>query len=102
MKNKYVKIIVTCIIIMGLYVGFDIFTHSTAERVIRTDLFFKGYFLEAFKTEISQRPISDSQYGTKYICTNPAIGPDSYDIDKKHKYFEKFEYWYIGPGTGGG
>jgi hypothetical protein len=102
LKNKVIRVLLTCIIVIGLYIGFDIFTHSTIERVIRKDLFFKGYIIKAFKTEISKRPIPDPQYGNVYICRNPAIGPDSYDINKKYKYFGKFEYWYVSSGTGGG
>ena len=103
MKNKVNGALLTCIITIGLYIGFDIFTHSTIERVIRRDLFFKGYIIEALKTEISKRPIPDPQYGDKYICRNPAIGPDSYDVDSKYKYFGILKYWYINPsGTGGG
>lgn len=103
LKNKTIRVVLTCIIGIGLYSGFDIFTHSTIERTIRRDLFFNGYIIKAFQTEISKRPISDPEYGDKYICRNPGIGPDSYDIDKKYKYFGKIQYWYVNPaGTGGG
>jgi len=103
LRSKVVKIILSCIILLSLYIGFDIYTHSTAERVIRTDLLLEGYFTEAFKTEISERPIPDSQYGTLYICRNPHIGPGSYDIDYKYSYFGKVKYWYVNQaGTGGG
>ncbi|NFA58984.1 hypothetical protein K8O96_05860 [Clostridium sporogenes] len=98
LRGKVVKIILSCTILLSFY----IYTHSTAERVIRTDLFLKGYFIEAFKTEISELPIADKQYGTLYICNNPAIGPDHYDIDYKYIYFGKVKYWYINLGTGGG
>lgn len=103
MKNKSIILILLCTILLGLYIGFDIFTHSTIERVIRTDLFFRGYYVKALKTDISERSIPDSQYGTMYICKNPAIGPDSYNIYKKYKYFGRVQYWYINwAGTGGG
>ncbi|MDW8800708.1 hypothetical protein P8V03_06020 [Clostridium sp. A1-XYC3] len=103
MKNKIIRVLLTCIIVIGLYIGFDIFTHSTIERVIRRDLFFQGYIIKAFKTEISKRAIPDSQYGDMYICRNPAIGPDSYAVDSKYKYFGMLKYWYINPyGSGGG
>jgi hypothetical protein len=103
LKKKGTVIIVISIVFIVFNIGFDIFTHSTVERVIRTDLFFQGYFVKAFKTEISERAIPDSRYGTMYICRNPAIGPDSYDVDSKYKYFGKLKYWYINPsGTGGG
>lgn len=102
LKNKTIGVVLTCIIGIGLYSGFDIFTHSTIERAIRRDLFFKGYTIQAFKTEIIKNPIRDSQYGDMYICKNPAIGPDSYNVDKKYKYLGKFQYWYISSGIGGG
>ena len=103
MRDKVVKIILSCTILLSLYIGFDIYTHSTIERVIRTDLLLKGYFIKAFKTEISERPITDIQYGTLYFCNNPAIGPDHYDIDNKYSYFGKVKRWYINwSGTGGG
>nr|WP_032072401.1 hypothetical protein [Clostridium botulinum]BAP25652.1 hypothetical protein [Clostridium botulinum] len=104
MRSKVVKIILSCTILLS-FIGFHIYTHSTIERVIRKDLFLKGYFIEAFKTEISELPIADKQYGTLYICNNPAIGPDHYDIDYidyKYIYFGKVKYWYINLGTGGG
>ncbi len=103
MKRKCIVIIVICFVLIILNIGFGIFTHSTVERAIRADLFFRGYFVKAFKTEISKRPIPDSQYGTMYICRNPSIGPDSYHLEKKYKYFWEFEYWYVDiNGTGGG
>lgn len=103
MINKVAKTVLPFIVFIGIYIGFDIYTHSTIERVIRTDLFFNGYVVNAFNTEISERPISDPKYGTKYICRNPAIGPDSYDIDYKYSYFGRVKYWYINwAGTGGG
>jgi hypothetical protein len=103
MKNNFIRIVVTCVFIIALYVGLDIFTHSTIERTIRTNLFSQGYIFKAFKTEIYKRPIPDSQYGTQYFCANPAIGPDSYKIDMRYKYFGKIKYWYVNPaGTGGG
>ncbi|MBE1304199.1 hypothetical protein FDE98_14285 [Clostridium sporogenes] len=101
LRSKVVKIILSCTILLS-FIGFHIYTHSTIERVIRKDLFLKGYFIEAFKTEISELPIADKQYGTLYICNNPAIGPDHYDIDYKYIYFGKVKYWYINLGTGGG
>ncbi|KRU25943.1 hypothetical protein VT91_12070 [Clostridium sporogenes] len=97
MRSKAVKIILSCTILLSFYM----YTHSTVERVIRTDLFLKGYFIKAFKTEISELPIPDKQYGTLYICNNPAIDPDHYDVDYKH-IFGKVKYWYINLGTGGG
>ncbi|WP_223919233.1 hypothetical protein ACFLKA_12260 [Clostridium caseinilyticum] len=97
MRSKAVKIILSCTILLSFYM----YTHSTVERVIRTDLFLKGYFIKAFKIEISELPIPDKQYGTLYICNNPAIGPDHYDIDYKY-IFGKVKYWYINLGTGGG
>ncbi|WP_411678935.1 hypothetical protein [Clostridium thailandense] len=103
MKNKIIKVLLTCIFVIGLYISSDIFVHSSIERVIRKDLFSKGYIIQAFKTEISKRPIPDYQYGDMYICKNPAIGPDSYDVDSKYKYFGIVKYWYVNPsGTGGG
>lgn len=103
MKRKGYKIILLCIVLLTLYTAFDIYSHSTIERAIRTDLFLKGYFVKAFKTEIFERPISDTQYGAQYFCNNPAIGPDSYDIDYKYSYLGKVKYWYINwAGTGGG
>lgn len=103
MRSKVVKIILSCTILLSFYIGFDIYTYSTIERVIRKDLFLRGYFIEAFKTEISELPIDDKQYGTLYICNNPAIGPDHYDIDYKYIYFGKVKYCYINlAGTGGG
>lgn len=103
LRSNLVKIILFCTILLSFCIGFDIFSHSTIERVIRTDLFLRGYFIEAFKTEISKQPITDIQYGTLYICNNPAIGPEHYDIDYKYSYFGKVKYWYINEaGTGGG
>lgn len=107
MINKVVKIIllliISFIVVIGVYIGLDIYAHSTIERTIRTDLFFKGYFVKAFKTEISERSIPDSQYGTMYICRNPAIGPDAYKVVYKYSYFSKVKYWYINwKETGGG
>ncbi|WP_041705113.1 hypothetical protein [Clostridium ljungdahlii] len=103
MKRRSIKIILICIIIMVGYIGVDIFTHSTIERAIRTDLFFRGYFIKAFETEVCKRPIPDQQYGTLYFCKNPGIGPDSYSVVKKYKYSKKIPYWYINiAGTGGG
>ncbi|WP_406542990.1 hypothetical protein [Clostridium ljungdahlii] len=103
MKCRSIKIILICIIIMVGYIGVDIFTHSTIERAIRTDLFFRGYFIKAFETEVCKRPIPDQQYGTLYFCKNPGIGPDSYSVVKKYKYSKKIPYWYINiAGTGGG
>ncbi|WP_243105970.1 hypothetical protein [Clostridium fermenticellae] len=103
MKHKHIKVIFACFIVIVIYIISDIFTHSTIERTIRADLFFKGYIVKAFKTKISKRPIPDPQYGTLYICNNPAIGPDSYKINMKYKYFGKIKYWYVNPaGTGGG
>ncbi|WP_123054218.1 hypothetical protein [Clostridium sp. JN-1] len=101
MKHKHIKIIFMCFIVIIVYIISDIFTHSTIERTIRTDLFFRGYFVKAFETEISKRPIHDSQYGDMYFCTNPAIGPDSYSLIKKHKYSKKIQYWYINNAGGG-
>ncbi|OBR91263.1 MULTISPECIES: hypothetical protein [Clostridium] len=101
MKHRSIKIILICIVIMVGYIGVDIFTHSTIERAIRTDLFFRGYFIKAFRTEICKRPIPDQQYGTLYFCKNPGIGLDSYSVAKKHKYSKKIDYWYIYAGGGG-
>ncbi|MBC8061085.1 MAG: hypothetical protein H7Y18_10505 [Clostridiaceae bacterium] len=103
LKNKYIVIIVVSIILIGLNIGLDIFIHSNTGRVIRTDLFLQGYFKEAFKTEIHENPITDSQYGKLYFCKSPTIGPDHYDIDYTSKYWGKFKYYYINhAGTGGG
>lgn len=100
MRSKVVKIILSCTILLS-FIGFHIYTHLTIERVIRKDLFLKGYFKEAFKTEISKLPMPDKQYGTLYICNNPSIGPDHYDID--YIYFGKVKYWYVNSaGIGGG
>lgn len=63
----------------------------------------KCLFVKTFETKISKRPIPDSQYGTVYICNNPAIDPDPYKIDMKYKYFGKIKYWYVNPaGSGDG
>lgn len=103
MKNKLIKILLICIILIGGYIGIDIFTHSTVERTIRTDLFFRGYFISAFTTEIIPRSCCDSEFGQLHFCKNPSVGPDSYKISKKHKYLKKINYMYVNiNGTGGG
>lgn len=96
LKNKVFKIISICII-LSLYIALYVFIHLTPERVIRADLFKQGYYKEAFKTEIYKSQI-DTQYGERYSCKNPAIGPDFYYIDEG-----TFGLWYINLGdTGGG
>jgi hypothetical protein len=78
-----------------------IFIHSTPQRLIRADLFFKHHFIGAFQTQIKESSIIDTQYGSRYYCENPSIGPDYYDIN--FKFIGKLKFWYIyWPGTGGG
>ena len=79
-----------------------LFCHSTPERVIRTDLFFvRHHFVDAFRTKISEYPIRYKPDIARYVCKDPAIGPDFYSVD--YKYLGKFKFWYIyWPGTGGG
>lgn len=94
--NKVNKKIVSFAIIVIVIIGTYLFCHSTPERLIRTDLFLKGHFTDAFTTEIYKVGV-DAQYGQFYSCKNPAIGPDFYSFNKKNGI------WYINwAGTGGG
>jgi hypothetical protein len=84
------------LVIIVVFVGTYLFRHSTPERLIRSNLFFIGYFISAFTTDIYKAEI-DSQYGQFYACKNPAIGPDRYAFIRENGL------WYINwNGTGGG
>jgi hypothetical protein len=90
------KKIIIFLVIIAVFVGTYLFRHSTPERLVRSNLFFKGYFISAFTTDIYKAEI-DSQYGQFYACKNPAIGPDRYAFIKENGL------WYINwNGTGGG
>jgi hypothetical protein len=87
---------VIILIVALIFIGGYLYIHATPERLIRSNLFFNGYFTTAFTTDIDKTNI-DMQYGQFYACKNPAIGPDHYAFIRKNGL------WYINwNGTGGG
>lgn len=93
---KRLKKLIIFIIIVLAFVGIYLFSHSTPERSVRSNLFFNGHLIAAFTTDIYKANI-DLQYGQFYACKNPAIGPDHYTFIKKNGL------WFINwNGTGGG
>jgi hypothetical protein len=91
-KKKY-----AVFIIIILFVVLFVFSHSTPQRAIRTNLIFKGYPVKALQTEVYKSAI-DIQYGQFYSCKNPGIGSDFYSCKKVI-----FGLWFIDwTKTGGG
>jgi len=90
------KFIISFIVIIVVFLGTYLFSHSTPERAIRSSLFFNGHFIGALTTEVYKAEM-DSQYGQFYSCKNPRIGQYEYSFIKKNGL------WYINwNGTGEG
>lgn len=51
------KVLISFVIIVIMFVGVYLFSHSTPERLIRTDLFLNGHIIGAFTTDIYKAQI---------------------------------------------
>lgn len=97
MKKLFHKLVLGVIcgfIVILITPGTYLFCHSSPERIIRSNLFMNGHFINAFRTEIFISA-EDKQFGKLYSCKNPTLGPDHYAFKKENGL------WYIDwDGTG--
>ncbi|WP_160689205.1 hypothetical protein [Clostridium sp. C2-6-12] len=94
MKKSVKKSILLSLITVFFIITY-IFCHSTPERSIKSYLFFNGYSVNAFITEVYM--CNDDSFAGKYYCKNPGIGPDSIAVKKSN-----FELWYVDLQNSGG
>jgi hypothetical protein len=93
MKGLKISIIFTIIVL--IFPGSYLLSHSTPERSIRAYLFFTGHLTNALKTEIHMS--NEMPWKGKYYCKNPAIGPDFIAVKKRN-----LGLWYVDLKNSGG
>ena len=76
MKKLLICFLALCIFSISMF----LFTHSTPERAVKSNLIFDGYVIDGFKTEICIS--NESPWKGKYYCANPSIGADFYSVKK--------------------